>query len=183
MPHEYVVAPYNDLAAAEALVREHGPALAAIIVEPMLGAGGCIPGEPAFLHGLRALASGCGALLVFDEVQTSRLSIGGRQAQLGITPDLTVIGKYFGGGLSFGAFGGRVDCMAQFDPRRANALSHAGTFNNNVLTMAAGHAGLSEVLTAEVVQPLNTRGEQLRARRRLRNLTDELLCIQQEEAS
>ena len=85
VPHEYVVAPYNDLAAAEALVREHGPALAAIIVEPMLGAGGCIPGEPAFLHGLRALASGCGALLVFDEVQTSRLSIGGRQAQLGDT--------------------------------------------------------------------------------------------------
>src|SRR3990167_7377857 len=77
VPHEYVVAPYNDLAAAEALVREHGQTLAAIIVEPMLGAGGCIPGEPAFLHGLSELASGCGALLVFDEVQTSRLSIGG----------------------------------------------------------------------------------------------------------
>ena len=61
------------------------------------------------------------ALLILDEVQTSRLSFGGRQALLGLRPDLTVIGKYFGGGLSFGAFGGRVDCMAQFDPHRANA--------------------------------------------------------------
>ncbi|NWF46462.1 aminotransferase class III-fold pyridoxal phosphate-dependent enzyme [Hydrogenophaga sp. D2P1] len=164
VPHAYVVAPYNDLAAAQALVHAHGPTLAAIVVEPMLGAGGCIPGEPAFLRGLSELARGCGALLVFDEVQTSRLSIGGRQAQLGITPDLTVIGKYFGGGLSFGAFGGRVDCMAQFDPRRANALSHAGTFNNNVLSMAAGLAGLQQVLTQEALAALNQRGDRLRER-------------------
>ena len=78
---------------------------------------------------------------------TSRLALGGRQAQLGITPDLTTLGKYFGGGLSFGAFGGRRELMERFDPRRADALGHAGTFNNNVLTMAAGLAGLRELWT------------------------------------
>ncbi|MEZ5706578.1 MAG: aminotransferase class III-fold pyridoxal phosphate-dependent enzyme [Burkholderiaceae bacterium] len=163
-PHDYLVAPYNDLHAVEALVREHGPSLAAIVVEPMLGAGGCIPGDPAFLQGLRDLTERCGALLVFDEVQTSRLSYGGRQAQLGLTPDLTVIGKYFGGGLSFGAFGGRVECMQRFDPRRPDALAHAGTFNNNVLSMAAGLAGLQQALTAQALTELNQRGERLRER-------------------
>lgn len=163
-PYDCLIAPYNDLPAVEALVREYGAALAAIMVEPMLGAGGCIPGDAAFLQGLRDLTRRCGALLVFDEVQTSRLSFGGRQALLGIAPDLTVIGKYFGGGLSFGAFGGREDCMQRFDPRRPDALAHAGTFNNNVLSMAAGLAGLQQVLSEAALTALNQRGERLRER-------------------
>jgi glutamate-1-semialdehyde 2,1-aminomutase len=164
VPHEFVVACYNDLDSVRARVQRDGAQIAAILVEPMLGAGGCIPGEPAFLHGLRAIADECGALLIFDEVMTSRLSSGGRQAQLGLTPDLTTLGKYLGGGLSFGAFGGRADVMARFDPRRADALAHAGTFNNNVLTMAAGLAGLTEVLTPHAIEALNRRGERLRTR-------------------
>lgn len=164
VPHDFVVAPYNDLDAVRALVQAHGPQLAAILVEPMLGAGGCIPAEPAFLHGLRALADACGALLILDEVMTSRLSSGGRQALLGLKPDLTTLGKYFGGGLSFGAFGGRADVMSRFDPRRADALAHAGTFNNNTLTMAAGLAGLTQVLTPAALDALNLRGERLRER-------------------
>ncbi|MDF1485823.1 aminotransferase class III-fold pyridoxal phosphate-dependent enzyme [Ramlibacter sp. H39-3-26] len=164
VPHEFVRAPYNDLAAARALALGHADGLAAILVEPMQGSGGCIPGEPDFLHGLRALADDCGALLVFDEVMTSRLAFGGRQGALGITPDLTTLGKYFGGGLSFGAFGGRGDVMERFDPRRPDALAHAGTFNNNVLSMAAGYAGLARVLTADAISGLNLRGELLRER-------------------
>ena len=164
VPHDYLVAPYNDLDAVRALVRTHGADLAAILVEPMLGSGGCIPGDPAFLHGLKTLASACGALLVLDEVMTSRLSMGGRQTLLGLKPDLTTLGKYFGGGLSFGAFGGRADVMARFDPRRGDALAHAGTFNNNVLTMAAGLAGLTQVLTPAALEALNRRGDQLRER-------------------
>src|SRR5207249_2169381 len=85
-----------------------------------------------------------------------RLSSGGRQALLGLNPDLTTLGKYFGGGLSFGAFGGRADVMSRFDPRRADALAHAGTFNNNTLTMAAGLAGLTQVLTPAALAALNT---------------------------
>ena len=65
---------------------------------------------------------------------------------LGITPDLTTLGKYIGGGLAFGAFGGRADLMARFDPSQPDAIPHAGTFNNAVLTMAAGAAGLTQVL-------------------------------------
>ena len=164
VPHEFIVAPYNDIAAVRALVQREGAALAAILVEPMLGSGGCIAGDAAFLQGLRELADGCGALLIFDEVMTSRLSSGGRQKLLGIAPDLTTLGKYFGGGLSFGAFGGRVDVMAHFDPRRADALPHAGTFNNNVLSMAAGLAGLQQVLTPQALDAVNARGDALRTR-------------------
>jgi glutamate-1-semialdehyde 2,1-aminomutase len=164
VPHDWLRAPYNDLDAAAAQVQRDGADLAAILVEPMLGSGGCIPGTAQFLQGLRRLADDSGALLVFDEVMTSRLALGGRQAQLGITPDLTTLGKYFGGGLSFGAFGGRRELMQRFDPRRADALGHAGTFNNNVLSMAAGLAGLRELWTPQAVEALNRRGERLRER-------------------
>ncbi len=164
VPHEWLRAPYNDLDAAAAIVQREGPLLAAILVEPMLGAGGCIPGTPAFLQGLRRLADESGALLVFDEVMSSRLALGGRQALLGLVPDLTSLGKYFGGGLSFGAFGGRRDVMERFDPRRPDALGHAGTFNNNVLTMAAGLAGLRELWIPTAIDTLNRRGDALRER-------------------
>lgn len=164
VPHDFVLAPYNDLETTAALVREHAAGLAAILVEPMQGAGGCIVGQPAFLQGLRALASEHGSLLILDEVMTSRLAPGGRQQLLGIRPDLTTLGKYIGGGMSFGAFGGRADIMAQFDPRTPGHLGHAGTFNNNVLTMSAGIAGLSRVYTPEAAIALNTRGDRLRER-------------------
>ena len=161
VPHDFVVAPYNDADGAVRLITDE---LAAILVEPMMGSAGCIPGDPAFLAALREGASRVGALLIFDEVMTSRLAPGGRQQSLGIAPDLTTLGKYVGGGMSFGAFGGRRDLMARFDPRAPNALPHAGTFNNNVLTMAAGVAGLTEAYTPEAAIALNARGDALRER-------------------
>jgi glutamate-1-semialdehyde 2,1-aminomutase len=162
VPHEFIVAPYNDPDAAVRLMREAGDDLAAVLVEPMLGAGGCIPAEPAFLALLRAETAQRGAILIFDEVMTSRLSPGGRQGLLGIVPDMTTLGKYIGGGMAFGAFGGRHDIMALFDPRRPDALGHAGTFNNNIVTMAAGLAGMTQVLTPERSRDLNQRGDRLR---------------------
>ncbi|MEP7099541.1 MAG: aminotransferase class III-fold pyridoxal phosphate-dependent enzyme [Burkholderiales bacterium] len=164
VPHDYLYAPYNDEAAVDALFDAHGGEIAAVLVEPMQGSSGCIVGEPVFLQRLRERSAAAGALLIFDEVMTSRLAPGGRQSQLGITPDLTTLGKYLGGGLSFGAFGGRRDVMAQFDPRTPGALTHAGTFNNNTLTMAAGAAGLGSVYTAEAAIALNARGDAMRAR-------------------
>jgi glutamate-1-semialdehyde 2,1-aminomutase len=95
---------------------------------------------------------------------TSRLAPGGLQSVLGVTPDLTTLGKYVGGGMSFGAFGGRTELMALFDPRRADALPHAGTFNNNVLTMAAGIAALTEVYPPAAADRLNALGDDLRDR-------------------
>lgn len=163
-PYDFVLAPYNDLAATEALINQHGHDLAAILIEPMVGGGGCIPATHEFLAMLREAATRHGTILIFDEVMTSRLSPGGLQAVHNILPDMTTLGKYIGGGMSFGAFGGRTDLMAQFDPSRPDALPHAGTFNNNVLTMSAGFAGLTEVYTPEAAVALNARGDALRTR-------------------
>jgi glutamate-1-semialdehyde 2,1-aminomutase len=116
------------------------------------------------LRALREAATETGAVLIFDEVMTSRLGPGGLQGELGIRPDLTTLGKYLGGGMSFGAFGGRAEIMERFDPRRADALQHAGTFNNNVLSMKAGYAGLTQAFTPDAARALNARGEALRAR-------------------
>jgi glutamate-1-semialdehyde 2,1-aminomutase len=163
-PFDYLVGRYNDLGAVEALVGPHRAELAAILVEPMQGTTGCIPAARAFLAGLRALADETGALLIFDEVMTSRLAPGGLQEAHGILPDLTTLGKYLGGGMSFGAFGGRADIMERFDPRRPDAFQHAGTFNNNVLTMNAGHVGLTEIYTPARARSLNEWGDGLRER-------------------
>ncbi|MBB3694646.1 aminotransferase class III-fold pyridoxal phosphate-dependent enzyme [Sphingomonas sp. BK580] len=162
-PYRFVVGRFNDEFGAAALIEAHRDELAAVVVEPMLGAGGCIPGDLSFL---RAIENGCrraGALFILDEVMTSRLSGAGRQGQLELRPDLTTLGKYIGGGSSFGAFGGRRDLMAAFDPRYAGGLAHAGTFNNNVITMAAAIAGLSRLYTPAAAERLNMQGDQLRS--------------------
>ncbi|GAB1510727.1 aspartate aminotransferase family protein [Actinophytocola sp. KF-1] len=164
VPHRFVVAEYNDLADTTAVLDRYADDLAAILVEPVLGSGGCLPADPAFLAFLRRRADETGALLVFDEVMTSRMSGGGMQELLGITPDLTTLGKYTGGGMTFGAFGGRADVMAMYDPRRPGYVAHAGTFNNNVLSMAAGYAGLTQLFPPPAARELFDRGERLRAR-------------------
>jgi glutamate-1-semialdehyde 2,1-aminomutase len=163
-PFPFVLAAYNDTAAAVALIEQHGAELAAVILEPMIGSGGCIAAAPEFLAALREACTRTGALLILDEVMTSRLAPGGLQALSGVKPDLTTLGKYIGGGMSFGAFGGRADIMDLFDPRRPDALPHAGTFNNNVLTMSAGLTGLTEIYTPQAAQALNGRGDALRER-------------------
>lgn len=163
-PFEFLVGEYNDSAGTRALVAPHRDNLAAILIEPMLGGSGCIPASREFLADLRALASETGAVLIFDEVMTSRLAPGGLQEVHGILPDMTTLGKYVGGGMSFGAFGGKASLMDWFDPRRKDGFQHAGTFNNNVLTMNAGLVGLTEIYTPERARALNAFGEGLRLR-------------------
>ncbi len=163
-PFDFVIAPYNDMEGTKKMIAEHAKDLAVVAIEPMQGGGGCISATPEFLKMLRDETSRVGAVLLFDEVMTSRLSPGGIQAILGITPDLTSLGKYIGGGMSFGAFGGRADIMSRFDPRRADSLPHAGTFNNNILTMSAGVVGMEQLYTPEVAVKLNAFGDKLRAR-------------------
>lgn len=164
VPYPITLADYNDLEGTLDLIEQKADSLAAIILEPMMGSGGGIPARPDFLEALRKAATKHGIILIFDEVMTSRLSTGGLQHRLGITPDLTTFGKYLGGGLSFGAFGGRKDIMARFDPTNAAAYGHSGTFNNNALTMAAGLAGLSQLLTPDEVARLNQEADQFRDR-------------------
>jgi glutamate-1-semialdehyde 2,1-aminomutase len=164
IPFPMVMATYNDLDGTLGLIERRAAELAAIIVEPMMGAGGGIAGDPAFLQGLREAATRDGIILIFDEVMTSRLSPGGLQAKLGILADLTTFGKYLGGGMSFGAFGGAREIMQRFDPSHTDAFPHSGTYNNNVLSMAAGVAGLERVFTPEAAIALNERGDALRER-------------------
>ena len=162
-PYEAIVLDYNDVEGARASIREHADRLAAVVVEPVLGSGGVIPATREFLQALQEEARAHGVLLILDEVMTSRLSPSGAAPLFGLTPDLLTLGKYLGGGLSFGAFGGRADLMGRFDPSQPGALPHAGTFNNNVLSMAAGLAGLTQVLDDARLEALNARGDRLRA--------------------
>ena len=163
-PFDFVQAPYNDVDGTRALLDAHREQIGTVVVEPMQGSGGCIPADQGFLQMLREWTRAHGALLIFDEVMTSRLAPGGLQAVYGVAPDMTTLGKYVGGGLSFGAFGGSAEVMRRFDPLQPDALAHAGTFNNNVFTMAAGVAGLRHVYTASAALALSARGDALRQR-------------------
>ena len=160
----WVTGEYNNVEGTRSLIRQHAKELAAVIVEPMQGGAGCIAGTPEFLGMLREETTKAGIVLIFDEVMTSRTSAGGLQGLLGIKPDMTTLGKYLGGGASFGAFGGRRDLMERFDPNHPEALSHAGTFNNNVISMAGGLAGLTQVFTPKEAERLNALGDRLRSR-------------------
>src|SRR5690606_27689388 len=107
-----LTAPYNDMAAVEALFQAHGERIACVILEPIVGNAGLIEPAPGFLEGLRRITREHGALLVFDEVMTGfRVARGGAQERFGIEPDLTTMGKVIGGGLPVGAYGGRRELI------------------------------------------------------------------------
>jgi glutamate-1-semialdehyde 2,1-aminomutase len=159
-----LILPYNNLPAALAILAREASQIAAIIVEPILGSIGFVPAERAFLVGLRDEARRLGILFILDEVQSFRLDRGGAQRLFGITPDLTCFGKIIGGGFPVGAFGGRLDLMALFDTTTSGGrIPHAGTFNANPITMAAGIATLGQ-LTEAAFAWLNATGDRLRER-------------------
>lgn len=163
-PFDYVMAPFNDTEATLKLIEQHASDLACVVIEPMQAAGGGIPAKPELLRALREATEKHGIILIFDEVVTSRLSGGGLHKILGINPDMITLGKYIGGGATFGAFGGRADIMKRYDPRSAGAFAHAGTFNNNPITHAAGATAMTQVYTPEVAESFNARGDAFRKR-------------------
>ncbi|AFL50415.1 glutamate-1-semialdehyde 2,1-aminomutase [Sinorhizobium fredii] len=178
VPFDFIVAPYNDGDAAAKLIKENQNDLAAVIVEPILGAGGNLPGTTDFFSALRRETEAVGTLLIFDEVKTSRCGAAGMQGRIGIRPDLTTLGKYLGGGLPIGAFGGRTDIMDHYNPYKPDSLRHAGTFNNNVCTMAAGLAGLTKVFTPERADVFHEESERLRLEfQRIVDLSSVPLCF------
>ena len=131
--------PYNNIEILIEVINEVGDDLAAIIVEPIAGNMGFIPGEPQFLNTLRELCNEHGSLLVFDEVMSGfRVGLGGAQAIYQIQPDLTALGKVIGGGLPVGAFGGKQSIMDQLAPM--GPIYQAGTLSGNPLAMSAGIA-------------------------------------------
>ena len=159
--HNTHVFPFNDTEKAVRIIEKHGPSSAAVIIEPVQGSAGAIPPQDGYLEAVRDAATAAGCLLIFDEVMTLRLGYGGYQDHCGVTPDLTALGKIIGGGSPVGAFGGRADIMAVCDPTRPGGLTHAGTFNANPLTMAAGLFAM-EMFTKEASIEINRRGDDLR---------------------
>lgn len=164
LPFPFEFADYNDIEGTVRLIEELAANLAAVIIEPMMGGGGCIPAERPFLVALREATTRAGAFLIFDEVMTSRLSYRALHGALGIKPDFVTLGKYLGGGASFGAFGGRADLIDRFDPAKPGAFSHGGTFNNNILSMAGGFTGFTQVLSEKASSDMNARGDRMRER-------------------
>ena len=152
--------PFNDPDALRSAIDDAGDALAAVLLEPVLGSGGVIPPEPGYLEQARRWTRDAGALLVFDEVITFRLSRGGYQETAAIQPDLTAFAKIIGGGFPVGALGGRADVMDVFRPGGERSVSHSGTSNGNPVTVAAGLKVL-ELLDNGAYARLDALGERL----------------------
>ncbi|PYI08414.1 PLP-dependent transferase [Aspergillus sclerotiicarbonarius CBS 121057] len=166
VPHEFIQGIYNDIEATKPLLTSD---IAAILIEPMQAAAGMIPASPTFLQFLRDEATRLNIILIFDEVVTSRLWYGGLQEKYNIVPDMTTIGKHFGGGFSFGAFGGKGAIMEMFNPNSeaVNAAGekkycfHSGTWNNNLFSMTAGCVA-ARLMSREALERANELGEWLR---------------------
>ncbi|KGD83352.1 glutamate-1-semialdehyde 2,1-aminomutase [Pantoea sp. PNA 14-12] len=151
---------YNDLDSVRAAFEQYPAAVAAIIVEPVAGNMNCIPPQPDFLPGLRALCDEFGALLIIDEVMTGfRVALGGAQAHYNVKPDLTCLGKIIGGGMPVGAFGGRREVMSALAP--TGPVYQAGTLSGNPVAMAAGYACLTQIAQPGMHDRLNRLTEQL----------------------
>jgi len=155
--------PWDDADGVEAALAGRERDVAAIIIEPVQGAGGVRAADPNFLRFLRAYADRIGAVLIFDEIIAFRIGPNGAQGVVGVRPDLTTLGKIVGGGYPLAAFGGRAEIMDRFDARRPGALSHGGTFNGNPVGAAAGLATL-HFLTPDRYERLASLGERLRGR-------------------
>jgi len=165
-PYDFVIAPYNDAEGTSALIAQYADSLAAVVIEPMLGSGGCVPADPGFVRRVFDDARRVGAVTIADEVMTSRHGAAGMCALLGIEPDISTFGKYIGGGFSFGAFGGRAELLDQFDTspesNRTKVVAHAGTFNNNMSSMTAGCVVLSDIYTSPIAVAHTARGDEFR---------------------
>ena len=161
---DVLVLPINETEAARQLISDHGEELAGVIIDPMPSHMGFMPIDDDFLAMLREETEKRGILLIFDEVYSFRLGFNGAQGKLGVTPDLTALGKVIGGGLPVGAIGGKSDIMDDlFDPRSGKSrLLHGGTFNANPMTMAAGAAAL-DLLDEDCFNYISSLGDRLRA--------------------
>ncbi len=158
---EVLVTPYNDLETLKWILDRYGRDVAGVLIEPMVSYAGMIAPEAGYLEGVVALARAAGALTIFDEIVTLRLGPGGLQGLTGTMPDLTTMAKIIGGGMPVGAFGGRAEVMAVFDPRRPGSVAHSGTYNGNNATMVAGLAAM-RMFDGDAIARLDLLGDQLR---------------------
>jgi len=155
-----ITCPYNDVEAFTKIFNSTKDDLAAIIVEPIAGNMGFVPGTDEFLNALRDCATSNNSLLIFDEVMSGfRVSLGGAQEIYGITPDLTALGKVIGGGLPVGAFGGKKEIMEYLAPE--GPVYQAGTLSGNPLAMAAGSALLRLIIDENPYKSLENKAKKM----------------------
>ena len=156
------VVEYNDIEGMRDILDRYSHEIACVIMEPVVSSFGYLPADQEYLEFVRAKTSELGIVLIFDEVQSFRLSSGGAQEFFNVVPDMTALGKIIGGGLAVGAFGGKKEIMNGFDPSNGGAeIAHAGTFNANPLTMKAGIV-VMESLTDDVYLRMNALGKEIR---------------------
>ncbi len=153
---DVLVVPFNDIERTRKMIEEHHRETACIIIEPIMGSAGQITPDLEYLKFLREITEQYHIVLIFDEMVTGRLSLGGAQKFYGVTPDLTTMGKIIGGGTPVGAFGGKQEIMQLYDPREKK-MYHSGTFNGNAVTMAAGLATM-KAYNQEAVDYVNGLG-------------------------
>jgi glutamate-1-semialdehyde 2,1-aminomutase len=160
-----LVLPFGDVDAAAALLERHGREVAAVLVEPVQGSAGMIPAGADYLRMLREVTARHGILLIFDEVVSFRVALGGAQEHFGVSPDLTCLGKAIGGGFPLGALGGRADVMSAFDPSAPGGprIPHPGSLNANPVGLVAGSVVL-DLLTREAIARLDVLGAAARLR-------------------
>ena len=152
--------PYNDINAFLEVFESIKSELAAVIIEPIAGNMGFIPGDKDFLETLRIKTHESGSVLIFDEVMTGfRVSLGGAQELYGITPDLTALGKVIGGGLPVGAFGGKAEIMNFLAPE--GPVYQAGTLSGNPLAVAAGKCLINELIKTNPYDELEANANHL----------------------
>jgi glutamate-1-semialdehyde 2,1-aminomutase len=158
MWHDTIVVPFNDLEAVDELFAEHGEEIAALILEPVMMNIGIVVPEPGYLQGLRDLCDRHGVVLVFDEVKCGgTIAYGGATERFGVRPHLAAWAKAIGGGATIGAFGGEAAIMDSV----TKGAAQQGTFNGNPLSMAAGLAALTQVLTRDAYDHLGKLGTKL----------------------
>jgi glutamate-1-semialdehyde 2,1-aminomutase len=157
-----VLLPFNYPDAMEDLLRQHGSELAAVLVDPLPHRPGFLDPVPDLLPRLRQVTRELGVLLISDEIISFRLDYHGPQHRYAYSADMTTLGKIMGGGFPVGAFGGRADIMAAFDPSLPGPrISHGGTYNGNPVTMIAGYEAMA-MLTPEAFERLGALGQRLR---------------------
>lgn len=157
-----LVLPFNDVESTRQLISRHADRLAAVLIDPVVSRMGFVPASPEYLSMIREHTRENGIVLIFDEVFSFRLGYHGAQGQVGVKPDLTALGKIIGGGLPVGATGGSAEIMSVLDLSGGRAkVEHAGTYNANPMTMAAGLACMQQ-LTPGAVQRLAALGERAR---------------------
>jgi glutamate-1-semialdehyde 2,1-aminomutase len=153
-----MIVPFNDIQGLEQTLDEHGSRIGALIMEPVMMNIGIVLPAPGYLEKVRELCDKHGVVLIFDEVKTGvTIAPGGATEMFGVQPDLVCLAKAIGGGTPVGAFGGKASVMDEIE----HGVAALGTFNGNPVSMAAGLATLTEVLTSDAYELLGKLGTRL----------------------